>query len=83
MKQLTCEHCGGPMRKTVISSGNCRGLLLALIMLLAGVAVIVFFAWTIIGLVIGALMMIAALFMGGTRQKVWKCRNCGYVFNRG
>jgi len=70
------------MKKATLSTGNCLGILMALIVLLGGLFVTVFFFWTIIGPIIGILMMLAALFMGGKRRKVWKCRNCGYVFDR-
>jgi len=70
------------MDKKTIRSGNVLGILLALIVFFIGLAILIFLFWTIIGAVIGVLMMIAALFMGGKRQKVWKCSKCGYIFNR-
>ncbi len=76
----TCQQCGGKMRKTVVSSGNCSGLVLALIALCVGV--IITFAIPVIGWVIGPLICIGALFMGGKRSKVWKCTKCGSVVNR-
>lgn len=79
---LICPQCKGSMKKTTLSSGNCSGILLALIVLFAGLFITIFFFWTIIGAVIGILMMLAALFMGGKKRKVWRCKNCGYVFDR-
>jgi len=70
------------MKKVTLSSGNCLGILLALIVFFAGLFIAVAFILTIIGPIIGVLMMLAALFMGGKRRKVWKCKNCGYVFDR-
>jgi len=70
------------MKRGTLSTGNCMGVLVALIVLFTGLFVTVFFFFTIIGPIIGILMMLAALFMGGKRRKVWKCRRCGYVFDR-
>jgi rubrerythrin len=79
---LTCQHCGGAMERATLSSGNCLGILLALIVFFSGLFVFVFFFWTCIGAAIGGLMMLLGLGMGGTRRKVWKCGQCGYVFDR-
>jgi hypothetical protein len=70
------------MKKSKQSSGNFVGLLLAMAVFFGGLAVAVFLWWTFIGLIIGVLMMLASLGMGGNRRKVWKCRSCGYIFDR-
>lgn len=79
MKTLECKQCGGVMKKKVISTGNFKGILLALIVLIIGVALLFIFP---IGTIIGLLLIIVALGMGGKRRKVWKCKNCGYIFER-
>jgi hypothetical protein len=66
------------MRKAVVSSGNATGIAGALIVALLGVLLCL----TGIGALVGIPMVICALFMGGKRRKVWKCQNCGYVFDR-
>lgn len=76
----SCQQCGDAMKKTSISSGNCIGLLLALIVLFGGIFVFIFIP--VIGWVIGPLMCLVALFMGGKRRRVWRCRGCGYFFER-
>ncbi len=76
----TCQHCGSKMKKTVVSSGNCSGLVLALIAFCVGVVITV--SIPVIGWVVGPLICIGALFMGGKRSKVWKCTKCGSVVNR-
>jgi hypothetical protein len=76
----TCQQCGGKMNKTVVSSGNCSGIVLALIAFCVGI--IIAFAIPVIGWVIGPLICIGALFMGGKRNKVWKCAQCSSVINR-
>lgn len=76
----TCHQCGGSMTKTVVSSGNCSGLVLALIAFCVGI--LIFFALPIIGWVLGPIICLGALFMGGKRSKVWKCIECGSVVNR-
>ena len=68
------------MRKSIISSGNCAGLIVALLVFCAGVliaAVLGPFGW-----VIGTIICVGALFLGGKRSKVWKCANCGSVVSR-
>ena len=66
------------MKKKTISKGNTTGILLALVVLGIGVAL----CFTGIGAIIGIPVIILALFMGGKRQKVWLCKNCGYYFER-
>lgn len=75
-----CQLCGSAMRKTVVSSGNCAGIVVALIVFAVGIIIAV--AIPVIGWVIGPLICIGALFMGGKRQKVWKCTQCSAVANR-
>ena len=75
-----CQQCGAAMHKTVVSSGNCAGVVVALIVLAAGIFIVV--AIPVIGWIIGPIICIGALFMGGKRQKVWKCTKCGSVVNR-
>jgi hypothetical protein len=68
------------MWRTTLSSGNCSGLILAVILILTGIAVFVLipcFGW-----IIGPLVCLLALFMGGKRRKVWKCGSCGSIFDR-
>ena len=80
--ELACKACGGRMVKTTLSSGNCSGVLLGLIMVLAGILVTVAFFVTIIGPIIGILMVLVGLGMGGKTRKVWKCKCCGTVHDR-
>jgi hypothetical protein len=69
-----CHACGGSMRKTVMSSGNCSGIAGALLVLTAGL--VIFVALPVIGWIIGGLLIVCALFMGGKRQKIWRCNAC-------
>ncbi|MCK9523850.1 MAG: hypothetical protein M0R76_12540 [Proteobacteria bacterium] len=75
-----CQQCRAPMRKEVISSGNCLGIVLALIVFSIGVAVTI--GLPVFGWFIGPLICIGALFMGGKRTKVWKCIRCGSIVDR-
>lgn len=75
-----CQHCGGSMEETIISSGNCSGIVIALIVFCVGV--VIFFSIPVIGWILGPIISIGALFMGGKRAKVWKCKACGAVVNR-
>ncbi|MCF7837980.1 MAG: hypothetical protein K9N49_05060 [Candidatus Marinimicrobia bacterium] len=75
-----CQQCGGAMKKTVVSSGNCAGIVVALIVFCVGIVIAV--AIPVIGWIIGPIICIGALFMGGKRSKVWKCTKCSSVVNR-
>lgn len=76
--KLECRQCGGVMRKATLSSGNCAGLLLALVVIGIGL----FISTTGVGAIIGVPMMLLGLFIGGKRRRVWKCRRCGCVLDR-
>jgi hypothetical protein len=79
MKMLACQACGGVMKKKTMSSGNCPGLLVALLVLAVGVALTI--AVPIIGWVFGPILILLSLFMGEKRQKVWRCGSCrSFVF---
>lgn len=80
MKGIECKQCGGAMKKATVSSGNFTGILIALIVLVAGI--VVFIMIPVFGWIIGAIMVLLALGMGGKRRKVWKCTACGYIFDR-
>lgn len=77
IKSLPCPRCQSAMVRSTHSSGNAAGLAGALIVLVIGLIVLVLIP--VIGWVAGPLIMLAALGMGGKRQKVWKCRPCGYI----
>jgi len=76
----SCQQCGGAKKKTVVSSGNCAGVVVALIVFCAGIVIAV--AIPVIGWIIGPIICIGALFMGGKKSKVWKCTKCGSIVNR-
>jgi hypothetical protein len=75
---IKCSHCGGQMVKTTKSSGNCLGLAIALIIFAIGF----FLCFTLVGAIFGIPIMICALFIGGKRTKLWKCRHCAYIYER-
>ena len=85
MAKLDCQQCGGVMKKAAFSSGNFTGIIFALIVFFLGVWLLVTIPTGIdstFRMVIGVLLIIVSLGMGGKRRKVWKCKNCGYVFDR-
>ncbi|HEX4124408.1 MAG TPA: hypothetical protein VHY37_06750 [Tepidisphaeraceae bacterium] len=75
-----CQACGGEMVKKRISSGNCAGIALALIVLVVGLVITIVIP--VVGWVVGPLIMLCALGIGGKRQKVWRCRSCRSVIPR-
>lgn len=69
------------MKQTTISSGNCAGIIAARIVLGIGLALLIFVP--VFGWVLGPLVMLFALFMGGRRQTVWRCKACRAIVARG
>lgn len=82
LNEIHCQQCDSLMKKSVISSGNFSGIAGALLVFLVGFLIVVFLFWTIVGLIIGLLLMLFSLGMGGKRSKVWKCPRCGFYFPR-
>lgn len=76
---LNCQQCGGAMKKATVTSGQAAGCAMALICFFVGCGLLMVVP---IGTVIGILLIICSLFMGGRRQKVWKCTKCGTTVNR-
>lgn len=68
------------MKKTVVSSGNCAGIVFALIVFCIGIVIAIMIP--VVGWVLGPIICIGALFIGGKRSKVWKCTKCGSVVSR-
>lgn len=77
---VTCQQCGGQIVKRVRSTGNVTGIALALIVFLVGL--VGSFIFPPISCFIGPVICFLALFMGGKREKIWKCRSCGFFFPR-
>jgi hypothetical protein len=69
------------MKKTTTSSGNFVGLVLALVVFVAGLAITILIP--ILGWIVGPLLMLLSLGMGGKRSKVWRCKSCHVVIARG
>ena len=69
-----CFMCGGSMKKTTKSSGNCLGITIALALFAFGALLTIFVP--IIGWIMGPLICICSLFVGGKRQKMWRCTKC-------
>jgi len=77
---ISCKQCGGEMKKTSKSESSMAVQLFGVIVFILGLASI--FLLFPLGIVIGPLMMLCALFMGHKKRKVWKCMQCGYFFER-
>lgn len=73
-----CQYCRGALVPSTISSGNASGIALALIVLVIGVAL----CFTLLGALVGIPLIIASLFMGGKRTRVWMCPRCRVAINR-
>lgn len=73
-----CQLCGGFMKPKKITIDQTSGLAKALICFAIGVILTL----TFFGAVIGVPLMIVSLFMGGRRQKILRCVDCGATANR-
>lgn len=80
--EVECAQCGGEMEKDTITSGRAAGCLQGLIVFLCGLAVAVCFFWTVIGGIIGVLIMLYSLTMGAKHSHVMRCIECGYFYER-
>ena len=74
-----CQACGGEMKKKTVTSGQAAGCALGLITMFVGIVLCFLFP---IGTIFGVLLIIVSLFMGGKRQKVWRCVSCKATINR-
>ena len=80
-KVPACPTCQQKMRKATKSSGNFVGFVLALIVVVAGLAITILIP--VLGWVLGPLRMLLSLGMGGKRSKVWRCKSCKVIVPRG
>ena len=78
--EIDCKQCGGKMEKTVLAREHQGMLVLALIVALIGIGLLFIFP---IGTMIGIGLLIAAPRIANTSKRVWKCKSCGYFFERG
>ena len=53
-------------------------LAIAVLVFIVGVVL----CFTTAGFIIGIPLCVVALFIGGKRRKVWKCRQCGSIVDR-
>lgn len=76
-----CRLCNSEMKQSVVSSGNVAGIAVALLVFAAGL-ILTFGGLFCGGWLIGIPLCILALFMGGKRKRVFKCRSCGAIYDR-
>lgn len=79
---LKCKQCNSEMHQAIKSSGNFQGIILALILFFIGLFIVIYTFITIVGPIIGVLIMLYSLSLGGKREKIWRCKSCGYSFIR-
>lgn len=77
-RRQPCPLCAKPMRKAVKYSGQVAGLIVGLILIVAGVAA--FILLPCVGWVPGPLL---GLMQGGKRMNVWRCKSCKVIVPRG
>ena len=80
MRKLNCQTCGGIMKRKTIKSGRATGCAIACGVFVLGILICFI---PIVGWVVGPVMCLCAAFIGAKRQKVWKCRKCGAIVQRG
>jgi len=77
--ELKCQKCGGSMHKTNKINSSISIQIAGLILFIVGIILLFVFP---IGTLVGIVIMILSAKMGYKRIKVWKCKNCGYFFER-
>lgn len=77
--EVKCQQCGTLMKRDVRVIRSMGLQVIGVLLFLLGLILLFFIP---IGTIIGLILMIAAARMGYSRQKVWKCGNCGYFFER-
>ena len=78
-RPVTCQQCGGAMRKTKKTEISMTLQLVGVILFIVGLAALFYFP---LGTVIGVFVMILSARLGYSRRKVWLCKDCGYFFDR-
>ena len=76
---MICPHCNGLMKPKTIHRGNCAGLLMGAMLVVAG---LFFLLIPVLGWIAGPIVIIFGLFCGGTSSKVWMCPRCRTYLNR-
>lgn len=76
---VSCEKCGGDMLKTNKNEHNISLQIAAILVFLVGAALLFY---PPIGSIAGVVIIIASTRMGFKRFKVWRCKSCGYFFQR-
>jgi len=76
---LKCQQCGNVMEKTEKADSSLSLQLFGVVLFIVG---LVLFFIPPLGTIIGIVLMIAAWRMGYKVRKVWKCKSCGYFFER-
>lgn len=77
--QVKCQQCGAGMHKETRSERDFGVQFFGCAIFIVGLVLLVFFP---VGTMIGVLMMLGAARMGYKRKRVWRCRQCGYFFER-
>jgi len=78
-KGIACQQCQAPMKKTSIVKAKWGVQLAAFFLFLLGFFLLFLFPF---GTLVGLALMVGCGSMGYRKDKVWKCPNCGYYFNR-
>jgi len=79
MNTIDCKQCGAPMTKTMHAERNMGVQFFGCAIFIVGLVLLFAFP---VGTIIGLLLMLGSARMGYKRKKVWKCRGCGYFFER-
>lgn len=80
MAGVSCEKCSGQMQKTKKTDRSFGLQVVGLLLFFVGIFIMI--SMFPIGIIFGLIVMILAARMGYKRTKVWKCKNCGYFYER-
>jgi DNA-directed RNA polymerase subunit RPC12/RpoP len=79
LKTILCKQCGSEMARTKKTDKSIGLQIVGVFVFFLGVVLLFVFP---IGTIIGIILMIVAARLGYKQVKVWKCKSCGYFFER-
>jgi len=76
---IKCKQCNGEMRKATHTKQSRALQVIGLLLFLLGLPLLFLFP---VGSFFGVMFMALGLTLGVKRTKVWKCKQCGWFFER-
>lgn len=75
---VECKQCSGEMKKSTKNNRSSAKQIIGILLIIVGGTMLIT-PYLIVGIV---LMLCGGMLFGGKTTKIWKCKNCGYFFER-